>query len=74
MVGVTLNKENLKGVLDELKARYGDVKISEISKKLWDDDDFKALTLINKIPYGKRVKIQTKSEGVKGIFRLGKKI
>lgn len=75
MGGMYLNKENLKGVLDALKERYGDVKLSSLSKKVWDDDDFGEMVVYHKLLYGKRVKINLKSEGIKGrFFKLGKKI
>ena len=71
---VSLNKENLRNLLGELKERYGDIKISSMINKIWNDNDFKDMTIYQKLLYGKRVRINLKSGGISSNFKLGKRL
>ena len=61
---VALTKENIKGLLDELKDRYGNLKISEIEKKIWEDKNLQGISIHHKLLFGKRIKVRQKNDGL----------
>lgn len=73
--GVTIRKEHLKGIINELKKRYEDIPLSKLSNKVWEDYDFNEIVIYGNLLLGKGIKLNLKSEGFnKRMFGLGKKL
>lgn len=79
MTKIKLDKENVLEVINLLKERYGNKKLSELQIKMVDDEEFMGITCIHSLLYGKLlsgkgIKIKLKSEGIKEVFQSGKKL
>lgn len=73
--GIILNKDNLKSLLDELKARYKVNNIEELEKKIWEDKELQDIVLYsNMFRTEKKIRIRTKEGSfLKKNFILGSK-
>lgn len=71
---IWLNKEQTKGMLELLQERYGDVKLSSLQQKIWDDSKFGELLLRHHWLWGKGAQVVEKGGKLKAGFKMGKKL